>query len=170
MKDRKALAQQASAEMRMYQTAVDRFDEAATRVLGINRTDGRCLDILDQRGPMTAGDLARAGGLTTGAMTTLLDRLEGLGYLRRGPHPTDRRRVVVELTEKARRLTGQIYGPVGREGTELLACLSDRQLGLIGDVMRTGRELLERHTERVEKMPRRAPAAGGRKAARAAGV
>ncbi|MGH9034762.1 MAG: MarR family transcriptional regulator [Acidimicrobiia bacterium] len=145
--------------MRSYQTAVDRFDEVVTNLLGINRTDGRCLDILEQRGPLTAGELARACGLTTGAMTTLLDRLERLGYLRRVPHPTDRRRVMVELTAKSRRFIEQIYMPVGREGAELLACLSDRQLELIAEVMRTGRELIERHTERVEKLPKKAPGA-----------
>jgi DNA-binding MarR family transcriptional regulator len=144
--------------MRTYQTAVDRFDEVVTNLLGINRTDGRCLDILEQRGPLTAGELARACGLTTGAMTTLLDRLERLGYLRRVPHPTDRRRVMVELTARSRRFIDQIYMPVGREGRELLNCLSDSQLELIAKVMRTGRELLERHTERVEKLPKKAPA------------
>ena len=158
MKDHKALVQQASSEMRTYQTAVDRFDEVVTNLLGINRTDGRCLDILEQRGPLTAGELARACGLTTGAMTTLLDRLERLGYLRRVPHPTDRRRVMVELTAKSRRYIEQVYMPVGREGRELLNCLSDSQLELIAKVMQTGRELLERHTERVEKLPKKAPA------------
>lgn len=157
MKDHESLVRQASSEIRRYQTAVDRFDEAATRLLGINRTDARCLDVLDQRGPLSAGELARECGLTTGAMTTLLDRMEDLGYLRRAAHPTDRRRVMVELTAKARRRAEQIYGPVGAEGRELLACLSDRQLELIRDVMVTARELLERHTERVEK-PARAPA------------
>lgn len=156
MKDHESLVRQASSEIRRYQTAVDRFDEAATRLLGINRTDGRCLDVLDQRGPLSAGDLARECGLTTGAMTTLLDRMEELGYLRRVAHPTDRRRVMVELTAKARRRAEQIYGPVGKEGAELLACLSDRQLELIRDVMATARELLERHTERVEKPARAA--------------
>lgn len=158
MNDHKALVQQASFEMRTYQTAVDRFDEVVTNLLGINRTDGRCLDILEQRGPLTAGELARACGLTTGAMTTLLDRLERLGYLRRVPHPTDRRRVMVELTAKSRRFIEEIYTPVGREGAELLGCLSDRNLELLVNVMRTARELLERHTERVEKLPKKAPA------------
>ena len=158
MKDRKALVQQASSEIRSYQTAVDRFDEVAVGLLGINRTDGRCLDILEQHGPMTAGDLARAAGLTTGAMTTLLDRMERIGYLRRAPHPTDRRRIMVELTDKMRRRIHQIYTPVGKEGAELLACLSERQLELIAEVMRTARQLLERHTERVEQLPKKAAA------------
>lgn len=163
MKSREPAVHEASVEMRRYQTAVDRFDEVAARLLGVNRTDGRCLDILEQRGSLTAGELARHCGLTSGAMTTLLDRLEQLGYLRRVAHPTDRRRVLVELTAKAHRRFGQIYGPVGEEGSALLAQLSDDQLALIRDVMRTGRELLERHTERIEQMGARQPGGVGRK-------
>jgi DNA-binding MarR family transcriptional regulator len=157
MRDRKALVAQATAEIRSYQTAVDRFDEVAVGLLGINRTDGRCLDILEQHGPMTAGDLARAAGLTSGAMTNLLDRMERIGYLRRIPHPRDRRSVLVELTEKMRRRIHEIYAPVGEEGAELLACLSERQLELVSEVMRTARQLLERHTDRVEQLPKKAP-------------
>lgn len=164
VKSREALIQQTTSEIRAYQTAVDRFDEVAVGLLGINRTDGRCLDILEQRGPMTAGELARAAGLTTGAMTTLLDRLERLDYLRRVPHPTDRRRVVVELTDKMRRRIAEIWAPMGQEGAELLGGLSDRQLELVCTVMKTARELLERHTERVEAVPRKKPTGRPRKA------
>jgi hypothetical protein len=64
---------------------------------------------------------------------------------------------MVELTAMSRRFIEQIYMPVGREGAELLGCLSDRQLELIAKVMRTARELLERHTDRVEKLPKKAP-------------
>ncbi|MGH8993966.1 MAG: MarR family transcriptional regulator [Acidimicrobiia bacterium] len=143
--------------IRRYQTATDRFDEVAVGLLGINRTDGRCLDILDQHGPLTAGELARECGLSTGALTTLLDRLERLGYLRRVSHPTDRRRVVVELTEKTRRKIEQIYAPIGQEGAELLAQLSDTQLEFLARVMSGARELVERHTERIELLPKKAP-------------
>jgi hypothetical protein len=46
---------------------------------------------------------------------------------------------------------------VGEEGAELLACLSERQLELVSEVMRTARQLLERHTDRVEQLPKKAP-------------
>ena len=81
-----------------------------------------------------------------------LDRLEHLGYLRRAPHPTDRRRVVVEVTNKTRRRIEEIFGPVAEEGGAMLAQLSDDQLVLVRDVMRAGRELLERHRTRVEEL------------------
>lgn len=157
MNSREALVEQATLAIRRYQTATDRFDEVAVGMLGINRTDGRCLDILDQQGPLNAGQLARECGLTTGAMTTLLDRLERLGYLRRVPHATDGRRVVVELTEKTRQRIEEIYAPIGREGAELLARLSDGQLEFLARVMGGARELVERHTERVEELAKRPP-------------
>jgi DNA-binding MarR family transcriptional regulator len=152
---RKPLVGEASLEIRKYQTAVDRFDDAVVAFLGINRTDGRCLDILDQRGPSAAGELARECGLTTGAMTTLLDRLERLGYLRRVPHPSDRRRVIVELTDRSRARIEEIFGPLAKEGSAMLAKLSEDELILVRDVMRCGRELLERHLARVEALSSR---------------
>ena len=82
-KDREALLQQLGDAVREFQRAADAMDDAACARLGINRTDARCMDVLDHRGRMTAGELAQASGLSTGAVTGVLDRLERLGYVRR---------------------------------------------------------------------------------------
>ena len=66
--------------MRAAQAPIDQLDDAACRALGINRTDGRCLDIIDREGPVPAGRLAEASGLTTAAVTAVIDRLEKAGY------------------------------------------------------------------------------------------
>jgi len=68
---------------RAFQRAVDEMDTAAVDYLGINRSDGNCLDVLQERGPLSAGELAVATGLSPGAITTLVDRLEKDGYVRR---------------------------------------------------------------------------------------
>ena len=68
---------------RAHEAANDAFDEVAREKLGINRTDLRCLNIIDNSGPMTAGRLAELSGLTTAAVTSVLDRLELAGYARR---------------------------------------------------------------------------------------
>src|SRR5215213_7567897 len=68
---------------RAYQSAVEKMDEAFCRLLGVNRTDGRCLDVIDQRPGLTAGELAAAVGLSRGAVTTVLDRLENRGLVTR---------------------------------------------------------------------------------------
>src|SRR3970040_1730273 len=85
--------------MREYQRANDAFDEALTVRMGLNRTDGRCIALLQERRRMTAGELAEAVGLTTGAVTAVVDRLEKAGWARRVRDDADRRRVLVEPTE-----------------------------------------------------------------------
>ena len=77
--------------------ATDRYDQAVADAIGINRTDMRCLDVIQREGPVPAGRLADETGLTTGAITTVLDRLERAGFARRTRDPADRRRVLVEL-------------------------------------------------------------------------
>src|SRR3978361_161963 len=98
-------------EVRAGQVAVDLMDDAACRAMGINRTDGRCMDIIDREGPVAAGRLAEASGLTTAAVTAVLDRLEKAGYARRLADPPDRRRVLVELTPLMRERGQVIWGP-----------------------------------------------------------
>ena len=74
-----------------FQDATDEVDEAVARRLRLNRTDLRCLSVLSQAGAMSASALADAAGLTRGAMTTALDRLEAAGYARRVWDQQDRR-------------------------------------------------------------------------------
>src|SRR5687768_7436133 len=73
-------------------------NRAAADLVGMNQTDWDCLDVLDWTGPITAGDLAKRVGLTSGAITGVLDRLEKAGLARRVADPGDRRRVIVEVT------------------------------------------------------------------------
>ena len=70
-------------EIRRSQAATDRYDEAVADAIGLNRTDMRCLDVIQREGPVPAGRLADETGLTTGAITTVLDRLERAGYAKR---------------------------------------------------------------------------------------
>ena len=87
--------------------------------MGINRTDGRCLDVLDQEGPVTAGRLAQRTGLSAAAVTTAIDRLEHHGYARRARDSRDRRRVLVELTDLARERSARIWGPLAADNDDL---------------------------------------------------
>jgi len=96
--------------VRRNQVLTQMLDEAAAEYLGINTTDGRALDIIDQAGRMTAGDLARELRLSTGAVTAIVDRLERAGYARRVADPDDRRRVLIEGTPAVHRLATDIYG------------------------------------------------------------
>jgi len=126
------LVRELLAAVRAARAAVDQLDEASCRALGINRTDGRCLDIVDQEGPVPAGRLAERSGLTPAAATAAIDRLERKGYLRRTPDSADRRRVLVELTGLARRRSAHIWGPLAAEATELFDYSRDELEVLIG--------------------------------------
>lgn len=136
-------------EMRAFQTAVDAFDEAVAERLGINRTALRCLDVLGQRGAVTAGELAEATGLTTGAVTRLLDRLERSGYAKRLRDTADRRRVLVELTPLAQSRAAELYAPIGETGRTALARYTADQLALLRDFLRAGRALYEERIRQV---------------------
>src|SRR5690242_11290983 len=129
-------------EIRASQRATDVVDELMCQLLGINRTDARCLDILDQHGSMSAGDLAEASRLTTGAITAVIDRLERAGMARRVPDPKDRRRVQVEPTPEAYAAALEL---MVEPMIALWQPLGDRytvdQLRLFIDFTRRGREL-----------------------------
>jgi DNA-binding MarR family transcriptional regulator len=138
-----------------YQAAVNDFDAAAASALGVNRTDLRCLEILLQRQTALPSQLSAELGLTTGSVTTMLDRLEKLGYLTRAPDPGDRRKVVLRATPKAtQKVWAEIYQPLVDEGFADIAHYTAAELDIIRDFLRRGRELHERHLARVRDMAR----------------
>ncbi|MCJ8014607.1 MarR family transcriptional regulator [Paenibacillus sp. KQZ6P-2] len=83
-------------ELRQNSARAVMFHQLISEKLGLNATDHKCLDFLNHSGPVTAGQLAELTGLTTGAVTSVIDRLEKAGYVVRDKDPNDRRRVVVK--------------------------------------------------------------------------
>jgi DNA-binding MarR family transcriptional regulator len=135
-------------EIRANQRATDEVDELVAQLLAVNRTDSRCLDILDHHGRMSAGALAKRSGLTSGAVTAVIDRLERAGYAQRVSDPTDRRRVLVELTPQARETIWELMGrPMREAGRPLIDRYTDAEIELLIDFQRRGREMQERHAE-----------------------
>jgi len=137
-------------EVRMSQNLTDAIDQSVCAILGINRSDARCLDIVERHGRISAGDLAAESGLTTGAVTALLDRLERGGAVRRVPDPGDRRRVLVELTPEAKRTSGEIYGPMADAAGALLSRYTREELLLLRDFLRRGREISTEQLARIQ--------------------
>jgi DNA-binding MarR family transcriptional regulator len=147
-----------TAANRRYQQGTDALDQAASELLGINRTDARCIDIVLQRGGLSAGELAVAAGLSPGAVTTALDRLERAGYARRVRDSEDRRRVLVEPTERIGELAEQVYGPLRDKGAGLIAGFSDRQIKAITEFLEGAAKLqLDRANEVREQLDRDGP-------------
>jgi DNA-binding MarR family transcriptional regulator len=149
---RDLILEQLITEVRANQRATDLVDDLAATLLGINRSDARCFDVLEERGQVSAGELAAATRLTTGAITAVIDRLERAGYARRVPDPNDRRRVLVEITAQARQATAEIMGPIAVDGEPLIARYSDSDLEIVLDFTRRGRELQEHHADRLRAM------------------
>src|SRR5919112_1004520 len=118
MKKRDALLNELSAVFRAYQRATDALDELAAERMGVNRTDQRVLDLLEERGAMTAGGLAPRAGITSGALTGVVDRLERAGYARRVRDEHDRRRVLVEPNDKVREQAAALYGGMREKGAK----------------------------------------------------
>ncbi len=139
------------AAVRANQNATDQMDDAAARGFGVNRTDARCLDIVEQFGPITAGRLAEMAGLTTGSVTAVIDRLVAKGYLRRVADPADRRRVMVELTEELEQLAGRYYGPLAQQAFPFLSTYTNSELELIADFMRASTEIVERRAREIRE-------------------
>jgi DNA-binding MarR family transcriptional regulator len=138
--------------VRSEQEDVQAFDEAAAQLLGINLSDLRVMGILERRGPITPSELAEEAGLTTGSITTLVDRLERAGYARRARDEVDRRRVFVELTDLARRRTEPIWGPLGEDAHRIVSRYTVKELELLVEYLTRGSEMLRRHRERLERM------------------
>src|SRR5436853_3489308 len=95
-KARETLLAEVGEAARVYQRSVDALDELAAKLMGVNRTDQRVMDLLEQHGRLTAGKLAAGSALTTGAVTGVIDRLAEAGYARRVRDDADRRKVLVE--------------------------------------------------------------------------
>ncbi|MGW0808885.1 MarR family winged helix-turn-helix transcriptional regulator [Nonomuraea sp. NPDC002799] len=136
------------------QDATDVVEELAARRLGINRTDLRSLGRLSVRGPLTASELAEAAGLTGGAMTTVIDRLERSGLAQRERDPADRRRVLVRPTEHAQRLGAEIWGPVMADAQAELGRLSVAELEVIERFLELALRNQQRHMDRLRADPR----------------
>lgn len=137
-KRRLALLSQIGDVSRLNQGATNLFDERLSEFLGINNTDGRCLDIIERLGRVSAGQLANHAGLTTGAVTAVVDRLEAAGYATRIRDPLDRRKIWVEATPHLRELVGTIFGVYDLVGPLMMRHFTEEQLEGILAFMRMG--------------------------------
>ncbi|WP_210251020.1 MarR family winged helix-turn-helix transcriptional regulator [Microvirga thermotolerans] len=111
--------------------------------VGLNPTDLECLDLIQLRGRVTAGELSQHTGLTSGAVTGLIDRLERAGYVAREGDPYDRRRVYVRVrTENIGRLMA-IYNPLQQATERMCRRYSEAELELLIDFAERSSEIAQ---------------------------
>ena len=152
--ERAELAAAFGAGIRRTGALMQLMGQAAADRIGINATDLNCLNILSFSGRMTAGELARATGLTTASITGVVDRLEAAGYVTRERDPHDRRRVVVQIVlEKALKDVASVFRPMIRDWQEVAAHYSDDELRLIVDFYGRMEEVFRHHLGRLRGGP-----------------
>jgi DNA-binding MarR family transcriptional regulator len=129
------------------------FDNRAAEALGVNLTDLHALNIVENRGGLTAGALAVEAGLTSGAVTGVVDRLERAGYARRVPDPADRRRVKIEVTDRFYARADEVWHPLAADWhAELARRFTADQLAVITEFLDATNDLTRRHVERLTKV------------------
>jgi DNA-binding MarR family transcriptional regulator len=127
--------------MRRLSTEIDGLDQRAAEHFGINRTDLQLIDVLRNGGPMTATELAKSVGLTSGGLSIALDRLERVGYIRRHQHPDDRRRVIIEGSETLEPLEREMFAVLQERFKRLLDGYSREQLTTIKHYLERAAEI-----------------------------
>ena len=127
------------------------FHQNVADVLGLHITDHKCLDLIRQYGAMPAGRLAQLTGLTTGAVTGIIDRLEKAGFVRRANDPKDRRRTIIEpvRNKKWERKIEAIFIPFHERMHKLLSSYSDSELAFLLDVLTKSIELTREESKKL---------------------
>jgi DNA-binding MarR family transcriptional regulator len=134
-------------------TAVVIFHEAVGKRLGISGTERKLLDVLGRLGPSTAGELATHTGLTTGAITGVVDRLVKAGYAQRKPNPRDRRSVIVTRLPNpaSERLAAEVFAPLGQAIADLSAQYQPAELAAIASYLVGLTGILREQTIRLQQ-------------------
>ncbi len=128
---REQLVQQIDWALRELSTSTVLAANAVAQKVGMGPNDLRCGELLVRNGPMTAGQLAKATGLTTGAITGIVDRLEKAGWAQRRADPGDRRRVVIYPGPQENEKTAALYAGHVERMNQLLGQYGDEQLILL---------------------------------------
>src|SRR5215475_15897791 len=165
-KVRAALLQDLEEAMRRSSAQGVVFGQAVANVAGISNSDLECLDFLNLEGRVTAGRLAEVTGLTTGAITGVVDRLEQAGFVRRERDEADRRKVFIATVPANIARIGRLYVPMQQAMHKLWSTYSDAELQLL---LRFAREGYKASLEAAEALKGLVEAEAGKRAVRKKG-
>lgn len=130
------------------------FHQALADVLDIHVTDHRCMHFIHSHGAIPAGRLAELTGLTTAAVTGIIDRLEKAGYVRRVNDRKDRRRTIVEPVRNTKldKKLQAIFIPFHERMHNLLSSYSDTELAFLLDVMNKSIEVTREESKKLRHL------------------
>ena len=127
------------------------FRNAMSERQGLNATDMECLRLLFLRGTATPSELARHTGLTSGATTAMLDRLEKAGLIERRPNPDDRRGTLIAPAKSGGEKVASWFESARNAQDELISSYSERELEVIVDVFEQFTKLWDREREKIRR-------------------
>jgi DNA-binding MarR family transcriptional regulator len=128
------------------------FHQTLADFLGLNITDHKCLGFLLEEGPQTAGKLAELTGLTTGAVTGVIDRLEKAGYVRREKDPHDRRRVMIAPALDSQARMGKLFLSLHESSLEMSSHYTDEELKVVLRFISESSQMMLHETEKLKKL------------------
>ncbi len=153
--ERAALLGALAGELRQFHGLGASFFRAAAARIGMTVTDMQVIDLLESTGPSTAGQLADLTGLTTGAITGMLNRLEEGGLVRRERDPSDGRKVIVRLERGADvvRKVNPIFDSMGNAWLELASHYDDEQIAFLLGFLQRSNAMARTEIARLQEGP-----------------
>src|SRR5664279_840074 len=125
------------------------FQYAVAEKMNLNPTDAECIDFLMEMGPCTAGDLAKVTRLTTGAITSVIDRLEKSGFVKRERDPHDRRKVIIRFLPKKHEKAKQYYAGMANDAYQLFSGYNESKLKLLLQHSDALTAIFQKHAEKI---------------------
>jgi DNA-binding MarR family transcriptional regulator len=133
------------------------YQQSVAASLGLYNNDFLSVDILHEKGPVTAGELSKLTGLTTGSVTSLIDRLEKCGFARRQPDPHDRRKVIIVPLYENKEEVSRIYLLLHAAMIQLASAYSDNELELITHFLSRASIVLEEQIQQLHSISKKTP-------------
>ena len=145
------LKNRALMAVRDYGVNLTLFRNAMSEWAGLNVTDMECLRLLFQKGIATPSELSRYTGLTSGATTAMLDRLEKAGLIERRPNPNDRRGTLIAPAQSSSEKAASWFESARKAQDELISSYSESELEIIADAFERFTKLWEQEREKVRR-------------------
>ena len=147
------LKKRALMAVRDYGVNLTLFRNAMSEWAGLNVTDMECLRLLFQKGVATPSELSRFTGLTSGATTAMLDRLEKAGLIERKPNPDDRRGTLITPAKSSAEKAASWFTSARTAQDELISSYSESELEIVADVFERFAKLWDDERKKVQKDP-----------------
>jgi DNA-binding MarR family transcriptional regulator len=145
------LRKRALLAVRDYGVNLSLFRNAMSEWAGLNATDMECLRFLFLKHISTPSELARQTGLTSGATTAMLDRLEKAGLIERQPNPDDRRGTLITPAKSAAEKAASWFESARKAQEELISSYSESELEIIADVFEQFAKLWDQEREKIQR-------------------